>query len=288
MRTSSFTLRIALAGIAAVTMGLAAPAVYAAPAVAEQPSPIAQLASNVASGVVAHLGALVPHDTIERVVAYERDLRDAARTTETRLMAWAAKQPGIDLTVLKVHPLDDGDAEDLESSGFGWRDDPFRHVSRFHSGSDIHAAAGTIVRAAGDGVVVFAGRQGGYGNIVYVDHGGGVVTRYAHLRKIITHKDAVVAAGDTLGEVGSTGRATGPHLHFEVRLDGNPVDPNTAMHVATLERDVPDLGRLAAYALAPGVQAKVHDIGDSARAARKTRTGRPERAGRSERPQILW
>jgi murein DD-endopeptidase MepM/ murein hydrolase activator NlpD len=281
MRTSNVTTRI---GLALVAIMLAAPSGLAAPATpvaTETGSPIAR----VASGVLARLTALVPHDAVEHVVALERDLRDAARATETHLLAWAAKQPAIDLTVLKALPIDDGSSEDLESSGFGWRDDPFHHVSRFHSGSDIHAAAGTLVHAAGDGVVVFAGRQGGYGNIVYVDHGGGVVTRYAHLRKILAHKDAVVAAGDLLGEVGSTGRATGPHLHFEVRLDGNAVDPNTALHVATLERDVPDFGRLAAFALAPAVQAKVHDIGDNARAARKAR---PERSGRAPRPQILW
>jgi murein DD-endopeptidase MepM/ murein hydrolase activator NlpD len=279
---TSFLVLVATVVGAAAPHAQATPAadVHAAPAtppaLAEHATPFARLAS----ATLAELTSLVPREAVERAVTLERDLRDAARSTEAHLLAWAAERPAIDLTVLTVVPI-----QDAESSGFGWRDDPFHHVSRFHSGTDIHAQAGTPVLAAGDGVVVFAGRQGGYGNIVYVDHGGGVVTCYAHLRKIVTHKDAVIAAGETVGEVGSTGRATGPHLHFEVRLDGRPVDPNMALDVATLERDVPDLGRLAAFSLTPAVQAKVHDIGDAARAAKKSR---PERRGKAARPQILW
>jgi murein DD-endopeptidase MepM/ murein hydrolase activator NlpD len=265
---------------ALLACAMIAPRALAAPAVAEHTGPVAR----VVAATLGQLATLVPDDDLARLVTFEHDLRDASRATEGRLLAWAADQPAIDLTVLTCVPIGD-QGDDDESSGFGWRDDPIRHVSRFHTGTDIHAAAGTPVHAAGGGVVVFAGRQGGYGNIVYIDHGGGVVTRYAHLRKIVTHKDAVIAAGEELGEVGSTGRATGPHLHFEVRLDGRAVDPGTALHVATLERDAPDLGRLAAFALAPSVQAKVHDIGDAARAAKQSR---PERRGREQRPQILW
>jgi murein DD-endopeptidase MepM/ murein hydrolase activator NlpD len=278
-----------LASLAVALCAAAAPVGAApraqAPTVADQVAPVARLVSDT----LAPLASVVPRDALERAVALEHDLRDAAHATEAQLLIWASERPAIDLTVLTTMPLEDmsegDDGGERESSGFGWRDDPFRHVSRFHTGADIHAQAGTPVHAAGAGVVVFAGRQGGYGNIVYVDHGGGVVTRYAHLRKIVTHKEAAVAAGDLIGEVGATGRATGPHLHFEVRLDGSPVDPNTALHVATLERDVPELGRLAAFALAPAVQAKVRDIGDAAREAHKSR---PERRGKTPRPQILW
>ena len=136
--------------------------------------------------------------------------------------------------------------------------------------------------AAGDGVVVFAGRQGGYGNVVYVDHGGGVVTRYAHLRRIETKKDASVTAGERIGQVGSTGRATGPHLHFEVRLDGRAVDPVTAMTVAELERADPRAGQLAAFALSPEIQAAVARRRSDRKQAAATRS-RPERKGRVKR-----
>ncbi len=140
-----------------------------------------------------------------------------------------------DLTILTTSPIAAMDTS--ESSGFGWRDDPYRHDVRYHSGADFRAKPGTPVIAAGDGVVVFAAWQGGYGNVVYVDHGGGIVTRYAHMRRIVATKDATVVAGQQVGEVGQTGRATGPHLHFEVRIDGHAVSPVLAMSVARLQRD---------------------------------------------------
>jgi murein DD-endopeptidase MepM/ murein hydrolase activator NlpD len=181
----------------------------------------------------------------------------------------AARADVADVTQLTTQPV-----ADVKSSGFGWRDDPIRHRPRFHGGTDFKADPGTPVLAAGDGVVIFAGRLGGYGNVVYVDHGGGLVTRYAHLRKIKTHRDAVVTAGDEIGQVGATGRTTGPHLHFEVRIAGVAVDPPTAMLVATLERDAPALGWVAAHVLSPEVQGKVSDAID------------PPHGG--PRPQILW
>ena len=151
-----------------------------------------------------------------------------------------------DLTALTSFPV-----PDHTSSGFGWRDDPIRHRRQFHAGTDIRAPRGTRVYVAGDGHVIFAGRQHGYGKVVYVDHGGGVVTRYAHLSRIEVHRGDDVAAATEIGRVGSTGRATGPHLHFEVRIDGRPVNPVLAMQVAGLERTDPDLAALLGVALAP-------------------------------------
>ena len=185
-----------------------------------------------------------------------------------------------DLRILTTEPV-----ANTESSGFGWRDDPFRHDRRYHRGTDFRAHPGTPVLAAGDGVVVFAGRQSGYGNVIYVDHGGGVVTRYAHLRRIETKKNAPVTAGERIGQVGSTGRATGPHLHFEVRLDGRAVDPVTAMTVADLERQNLEAGRLAAFALVPQIQAGVRDATERPSAPH---AARPERKGRVKRAQVLW
>lgn len=111
------------------------------------------------------------------------------------------------------------------SSGFGPRKSPGRGGSTNHAGLDIAAASGTRVNAAKDGTVVHAGSAGGYGNAVYIDHGGGVVTRYAHLTRITTRRGVRVGRGEQVGTVGQTGTATGPHLHFEVRVGGAARNP---------------------------------------------------------------
>lgn len=94
-----------------------------------------------------------------------------------------------------------------------------------HRGTDIAAPQGTEIRAAAGGRVIFAGEKGTYGNLVQVDHGGGTVTCYAHCSEILVEEGARVEQGQALALVGATGRATGPHCHFEVRQDGTPVDP---------------------------------------------------------------
>jgi murein DD-endopeptidase MepM/ murein hydrolase activator NlpD len=110
-------------------------------------------------------------------------------------------------------------------SGFGYRTDPLGGGSGFHAGIDIAAPMGSPIRACRAGKVVIAGWQGGYGNAVVIDHGGGMGTLYGHQSSIAVAPGQVVTAGSVIGFVGSTGRSTGPHLHFEVRLGGNPVDP---------------------------------------------------------------
>lgn len=112
-------------------------------------------------------------------------------------------------------------------SGFGHRSDPFTGETRMHQGIDIDAAAGDPIWATDAGVVSFAGERGGFGKLVIVDHGEGVETYYAHQQRIDVSVGDRVAAGHQLGLVGSTGRSTGPHLHFEVRVDGEPVDPES-------------------------------------------------------------
>ena len=219
---------------------------------------------------------------VDRMVRWQRDVRDAVRAFEDRLAAMA-HEAGVatpDLTVLTVEPV-----ANSESSGFGWRDDPIRHTRAFHSGTDFRGHPGTPVVAAGDGVVLFCGRLGGYGNVIDIDHGGGVMTRYAHLRRIATAKDAAITAGETIGQLGSTGRATGPHLHFEVRLDGAPVSPIAAMMVAALQRESRLLGRLAALSLSPELQSTAQSKVDP---PRRAKAQRPERPGREKRRQVLW
>lgn len=112
------------------------------------------------------------------------------------------------------------------SSGFGNRTDPFTGRQAFHPGIDFPWPTGTTVMAAGEGKVIFVGQINGYGNCIDIDHGGGIVTRYGHLSAFIAHQGETVDAGTPIARVGSTGRSTGPHLHFEVRRNDQPVDPS--------------------------------------------------------------
>jgi murein DD-endopeptidase MepM/ murein hydrolase activator NlpD len=111
------------------------------------------------------------------------------------------------------------------TSNFGWRRHPILGYRRFHSGIDFGASYGSTIRAAEGGAVIFSGWYGGYGNTVIINHGGGITTLYAHTSKLYVNEGQTVQPGDAIAAVGSTGLSTGPHLHFEVRQDGEPVDP---------------------------------------------------------------
>lgn len=111
------------------------------------------------------------------------------------------------------------------SSSYGWRIDPFNGSKAFHEGLDFTANSGTAIRAAADGIVSTAERTPDYGNIVKIDHGSGLETRYAHASKLLVKPGERVIKGQTVAQVGSTGRSTGPHLHYEIRLNGNSLDP---------------------------------------------------------------
>lgn len=111
------------------------------------------------------------------------------------------------------------------TSGFGMRYHPILGYTRMHTGVDMHADYGTPIKAAASGRIIFAGVRGGYGNCIIIDHGGGMTTLYGHQSSLNVSYDDHVSAGDVIGYVGASGLATGPHLHFEVRINGKPVDP---------------------------------------------------------------
>jgi murein DD-endopeptidase MepM/ murein hydrolase activator NlpD len=131
-----------------------------------------------------------------------------------------ALEEGLD-GIPQVVPADGG----VITSGFGYRSDPFTGGGAFHPGLDFRGAYGAPIHAAADGTVSFVGQIRGYGNVVEVSHGNGLVTRYAHMSKTMATVGQAVNAGDVIGAIGSTGRSTGPHLHFEVRINNSVVNP---------------------------------------------------------------
>lgn len=157
---------------------------------------------------------------------------------EARIVGLERESDGIGLTLAALQALQPGDGTAAAvltnpipgtpvSSSFGMRFHPILRYQRLHAGADLSAASGTPLRAAADGVVVMAGDRGGYGNCTVIDHGSGLATLYAHQSSIAVKPGQVVKRGDVIGRVGSTGLSTGPHLHFETRLRGVPVNPTT-------------------------------------------------------------
>ncbi|QZD96566.1 M23 family metallopeptidase [Qipengyuania gelatinilytica] len=138
---------------------------------------------------------------------------------------------------------------DMISSGFGYRRDPFNRRAAMHKGLDFRGATGTPIYAAAKGRVSFVGWKGGYGKTVEITHGNGLMTRYAHMSRFNAKVGDRVAPGETIGAIGSTGRSTGPHLHFEVRINGRAVNPRTFLETApnVLEeiRRAPELAHAA-------------------------------------------
>ena len=164
-------------------------------------------------------GTLVDEIGIEDLPAMQGRLRKidgTLKAVETRLhqrARWISQTPAI--TPVKG----------ILTSGFGYRSDPVTHGRGDHQGVDIAAAPGQPVRASADGIVMRAGTIGGLGKAIYLAHGYGVTTRYGHMSKIEVRPGQRVKRGDIIGRVGNTGRSTGYHLHYEVRQDGQPVNP---------------------------------------------------------------
>lgn len=173
-----------------------------------------------ATSVPAALQPMWPQSVVPQSVPAPTGLTRDAAAAFASPRASAAAGDAANGTIALNMPLD-VDA----TSKFGWRDDPLHGRRKFHRGVDLRAAYGTDVSAAGDGTVTFAGERGSYGLLVVVEHGNGLETRYAHLASAGVRAGDRVQGGQAVGRVGSSGRSTGPHLHFEVLRDGQRLDP---------------------------------------------------------------
>jgi murein DD-endopeptidase MepM/ murein hydrolase activator NlpD len=134
--------------------------------------------------------------------------------------------------------------ERREGSPFGKREDPFSGEGAMHKGVDLSSPMGTPVRVTADGVVIFAQQESGYGKLIVVEHGGGIQTFYAHLSKFYVTTGHEVRRGDLIGAVGMTGRVTAPHLHYEVHINGVPMNPyrwlqHAGVYQAVTHKDFP-------------------------------------------------
>jgi murein DD-endopeptidase MepM/ murein hydrolase activator NlpD len=193
---------------------------------------------QVAEAEAMHLHAAIRRTGVELAAfgpAPERaggPLIPATGATEAFKVLAAQARTSIDRLVMlrrSMAALPFGEPIDGEidfSSGFGYRIDPFTRSPALHSGLDFRAEFGASVRAAGAGQVVTADYSGAYGNMVEIAHGNGVTSRYAHLSAITVELGQTVQMGTKIGHVGSTGRSTGPHLHYETRIAGEPVNPH--------------------------------------------------------------
>lgn len=134
----------------------------------------------------------------------------------------------------------------METSSYGYRRDPFNGLTAFHAGIDFPGAYGQPILAASDGKVAFVGQRSGYGNCIEIDHGHGIMTRYAHLSGFVARPGQTVERGQQIARMGSTGRSTGTHLHFEVRVNGAAVNPRPFLeaksHVLEARQDSPAFG----------------------------------------------
>jgi murein DD-endopeptidase MepM/ murein hydrolase activator NlpD len=165
---------------------------------------------------VAEGGPYIPASEGAKITAFDKevDRLDEALNALDTMKSQARRFP-------IISPIPNADI----TSRFGYRKDPIIGNAAFHGGIDFRAEIGQPVQAPAAGVVEFAGSKGGYGNCVEIRHKNGLLTRFGHLSRIRVNEGDKIAAGAVIGDVGNTGRSTGPHLHYEIRVDDNPVDP---------------------------------------------------------------
>jgi murein DD-endopeptidase MepM/ murein hydrolase activator NlpD len=174
-----------------------------------------------------------PYEPVRGLISSDPDLRDLA-TLLTRLNAME--------TTLATIPSGRPTTAPMESSSYGYRRDPFNGQAAFHAGIDFPGTYGQQIIAAASGKVSFVGQRPGYGNVVEIDHGNGIMTRYAHLSRFGARVGEDVKRGQAIALMGSTGRSTGTHLHFEVRVHGDAVNPRRFLEA---RQDVLEVQQLA-------------------------------------------
>jgi murein DD-endopeptidase MepM/ murein hydrolase activator NlpD len=203
------------------------------------------------------IGSLAPEDRFDMILEHRRAATGESETGRL-LFAGLDRGSGKDLKLMQWEQ--GGRSEWYEASGvgresgmlqrpvpgnvssnFGLRLHPILGYTRMHKGVDFRAGYGTPILAATDGKVILAGRAGGYGNQVRLAHAGGLVTSYSHMSRIVAEPGASVRQGQVIGYVGSTGLATGPHLHYELLKDGVPINPTSVRFVSRAQLDGPDL-----------------------------------------------
>jgi len=150
----------------------------------------------------------------------EQDLAVESRSIEEELRAMESQGVSAQGTGELIWPV-----RGRVSSSFGYRSHPISGVSKMHTGLDIAVSWGTVIKAADSGTVVFSGWRGGYGKAIMISHGNGLVSLYGHQSTLLVAKGETVSQGQEIGRVGTTGYSTGPHLHFEVRVNGSPKNP---------------------------------------------------------------
>ena len=205
--------------------------------------PLSPVAGTPAAGITAPVRTQVAQDFAAVLTAQQRAPEDLPSVTFGQMTGLSPSPTSAVLATPAAGEVDRVGAvgrttaagklawpvEGRVSSEFGPRVHPVLGIRRNHDGIDIAAATGTPIAAAADGKVTFAGRRGGYGNVVIIEHANGTETRYAHQDTISVGVGQTVRAGERVGTVGSTGLSTGPHLHFEVRRGGQPVDPRSLL-----------------------------------------------------------
>lgn len=173
---------------------------------------IMQMTNSQLAAEIVRKTNLIEKELYVQAKSYE-DILELAKTREIRMENLPAIQPVLNKDLKRV------------ASGYGYRMDPVYHTPRFHSGMDFTAPVGTDVYATGNGQIIFVGWKQGYGNTVVLSHGFDYTTLYAHLSKPLVKVGQRVRRGDIIALVGNSGKSTGPHLHYEVRLRDKPVDP---------------------------------------------------------------
>jgi murein DD-endopeptidase MepM/ murein hydrolase activator NlpD len=197
------------------------------------PQVAAQYLSALATEI--DVGEVADNDRFDLVLGAKRDLLyaglDRVADSDLQLVRWSAngRSEWIDAAnAARPAPVESGMAMPAAgpiTSYFGYRYHPILHFTRFHAGVDIGASWGSPIVAAADGQVAATGWAGGYGRQVQIAHGGGMVSSYSHMSEIIASPGSFVRRGQVIGYVGSSGLSTGPHLHFEVKQGGQPVNP---------------------------------------------------------------